>query len=222
MNEQEQQVLSKAGGVWGTIDIARRRVHPMTMDWFDRIKTYVGWDLADQARIVELRGCMDSDFPRVIQDLGEQLVKFKNAQSLMTNKRFVQRLHSVLREWLNGLLDGAFDQEYVKGRAMLGPKLAGADLTFQDMILLEGLTRRQLFEFAEERLGDNPDVLSSTMHTVDKALNLDLTLIYSTYLELRDAEMKRALLNQFLTVTGFSRTLYENLAEARGRNGEKR
>lgn len=104
---------------------------------------------------------------------------------------------------------------------MLGQKLAGADLTFEDMILLEGLTRRQLFELAKERLGSHPDVLSSTMHTVDKALNLDLTLIYSTYLELRDAEMKRALLNQFLTVTGFSRTLYENLAEARGGNGEK-
>lgn len=194
----------------------------MTMDWFDRIKTYVGWDLTDQARIVELRDCMDSDFPKVIQDLGEQLVKFKDAQSLMTNKRFVQRLHSVLREWLGGLLDGAFDSEYFEGRAMLGQKLAGADLTFEDMILLEGLTRRQLFELAKERLGDHPDVLSSTMHTVDKALNLDLTLIYNTYLELRDAEMKRALLNQFLTVTGFSRTLYENLAEARGGNGEKR
>jgi hypothetical protein len=202
MSEKEK-VLSRTGKVWETVDIARWRVHPMTMDWFDRIKTYVGWDLADQARIVELRDCMDSDFPKVIQD-------------------FVQRLHSVLREWLNGLLDGAFDSEYIEGRAVLGQKLVGTDLTFEDMILLEGLTRRQLFEFAEKRLGDHPDALSSTMHTVDKALNLDLTLIYNTYLELRDAEMKRALLNQFLTVTGFSRTLYENLAEARGGNGEKR
>ena len=193
----------------------------MTMDWFDRIKVYVGWDVTDQARIAKLRGCMDSDFPAVVQDLSEQLVKFKGTQSLMANKRFVQRLHSVLCEWLDGLLDGAFDKEYVKERAALGQKLAGADLTFEDMILLEGLTRRHLFEFAEERLGDHPDVLSSTMHTVDKALNLDLTLIYSTYLELRDAEMERALLNQFLAVTGFSRTLYENLAEARGGNGEK-
>ncbi|MCP4539760.1 MAG: hypothetical protein GY832_21695 [Chloroflexi bacterium] len=212
---------SRKGRVWETIDIARRRVHPMTMDWFDRIKTYVGWDLADQTRIAELRGCIDSDFSDMIQDLGEQLVKFKGTQSLMTNKRFVRRFHSVLREWLNGLLDGTFDNEYVKKRAVFGQKLAGVDLTFEDMILLEQLTRKQLFRFAEERLGEHPDALSSTMHTLDKALNLDLTLIYSAYLEVRDAEMKRALLNQFLTVTGFSRTLYENLAEARGGNGEK-
>ncbi len=193
----------------------------MTMDWFDRIKTYVGWDLADQTRISELRNCMDSGFPDVIQDLGEQLTKFKGTQSLMTNNRFVRRLHSVLREWLNGLLDGTFDNEYIKKRVAFGQKLAEADLTFEDMILLEQMTRKQLFKLVEEKLGEHPGVLSSTMHTLDKALNMDLTLIYSAYLEVRDAEMKRALLNQFLTVTGFSRTLYENLAEARGGNGEK-
>jgi hypothetical protein len=54
------------------------------------------------------------------------------------------------------------------------------------------------------------------MCTLDKALNLDLALIYSAYLEVRDAEMERALLDRFLSVTGFSRTLYENLVEARG------
>lgn len=194
----------------------------MTMDWFDRVKMYVGWDLADRARIAELGRCMDSDFAEVIEDLGEQLTEFKGTQSLMSNKRFVRRLHSVLREWLSGLLDGTFDDEYTKKRSAFGRKLVETDLTFKDVILLEELTRRQLLGFAKEGLGEHPDVLSSTMRTLDKAFNLDLTLIYSAYLEVRDAEMERALLKQFLTVTGFSRTLYENLANARGGNGEER
>ena len=193
----------------------------MTMNWFDRIKMYVGWDLTDQERIAKLRGCIDSDLSAMIQDLGEKLAKFKGAQSLMTNKRFARQLHDVLYEWLNGLLDGTFDNEYLQKRTMFGQKLARVDLTFEDIILLEELTRKQLFGFAEERLGEHSGILSSTMHTLDKALNLDLTLIYNACLEVRDAEMKRTLLNQFLTVTGFSRTLYENLAEARGGNGEK-
>jgi hypothetical protein len=192
----------------------------MTMGWFDRVKMYVGWDLADRARIAKLRRCMDSDLEQVVEDLGQQLVKFKGTQPLMSNKRFVRRLHSVLDEWLSGLLDGTFDSEYVEGRLAFGQKLVETDLTFEDVILLEELTRRQLLEFAEESLGEHPAVLSSTMHTLDKALNLDLTLIYSAYLEARDAEMERALLNQFLTVTGFSRTLYENLAGARKGNVE--
>ena len=40
-------------------------------------------------------------------------------------------------------------------------------------------------------------------------------LIYSGYLQVHDTEMERALLDRFLTITGFSRTLYENLVEAR-------
>jgi len=186
------------------------------MTWFDRIKMYVGSDLADRARLAKLRRCLDSDFTEVIKDLGKQLAEFKGTQPLMSNARFVQRLHSVLREWLMGLLDGTFDGEYIKDRLTFGRELADIDLTFEDVILLKELARKQLFEFAQKKLGEHPRVLSSTMRTLDKALNLDLALIYSAYLEVRDAEMERALLNRFLTVTGFSRTLYENLEEARG------
>jgi hypothetical protein len=46
-------------------------------------------------------------------------------------------------------------------------------------------------------------------------LNLDLALIYITYREVYDAQMERTLLDRFLAITGFSSTLYENLAEAR-------
>ncbi len=186
----------------------------MVMAWFDRIKMYIGWDLADRARIAKLRRCLDSDLTEVIKALGKQLAKFKGTQPLMSNARFVQRLHSVLREWLMGLLNGTFDGEYVEERLTFGWELVEIDLTFEDVILLEELARRELFRFAQRRLGGRPQVLSSTMRTLNKALNLDLALIYSAYLEVRDAEMERTLLDRFLTVTGFSRTLYENLAEA--------
>lgn len=188
----------------------------MMMAWFDRVKRYVGWDLADRARIAKLRGCIDSDLAGVIEDLGKQLAKFKGTQSLMSNRRFARRLHTVLDEWLNGLLDGTFDEKYVRDREAFGRKLVDTDLTFEDVILLEELTRSQLFAVARAKLSDRPQVLSSTMHTLDKAFNLDLSLIYNAYLEARDAEMERTLLDRFLTVTGFSRTLYENLAGARG------
>lgn len=183
--------------------------------WFDKIKTCVGWDLVDRARIAKLRRSMDSDCTEIIEALGKQLAQFKGVQSLMTNARFVQRLHSVLREWLIGLLDGTFDEEYVKARWGFGQKLVEVDLSFEDIILLESLARRSLFELAQEELNERPQVLWATVSTLDKALCLDLILIYNGYLQAREAEVERTLLDQFLAITGFSRTLYENLAEAR-------
>jgi hypothetical protein len=192
----------------------------VVMAWFEKVKTCVGWDSADQARIAELYHSMDSDLTELIEALARQLSQFKGTQPLMANARFVQRLHGVLREWLMGLFDGTFDWEYVKGRSEFGRQLMELDLKFEDVILLEELARKQLLEFARGSLGERPQVLSSTMCTLDKALNLDLALVYSIYREIRDAEMERALLDRFLAITGFSRTLYENLAEARGQGGQ--
>jgi hypothetical protein len=192
------------------------------ISWFDRVKMYVEWDANDRTRMAELRDCLDSDLAGVIEDLARQLAKFKGTQSLMVNARFVQHLHRVLREWLAGLLDGTFDEEYVSKRLTFGRELVAIDLTFEDVIVLEELARKLLLECAQSELGKSPQVLSATMRTLDKAFNLDLALIYSAYLEVRDAAMERALLDRFLQVTGFSRTLYENLAETQVGDGEGR
>jgi hypothetical protein len=53
------------------------------------------------------------------------------------------------------------------------------------------------------------------VQALDKALRLDLALIHNGYTQVRDAEIERSTLDRFLAITGFSRTLYENLAEAR-------
>jgi hypothetical protein len=137
----------------------------------------------------------------------------------MSNARFVQRLHSVLREWLMGLLSGSFDDGYIQARKALVQRLIEVDLTCEDVILLESLARRELFALAQTRLNGNPDALSAAMNVLDKALCLDLALIYNGYIQARDAEVERTLLDRFLAITGFSRTLYENLAEAQGRRG---
>lgn len=188
--------------------------------WFDKVKTCVGWDEADQARVAELRACLNSNGADVVDTLSEQLAQLKGMQPLMSNARFARRWHSLLQEWLVGLLDGAFEGVRAKERWALGAKLTDVDLTFGDVILLEGLARQQLFELAREHLCGNSDSLAATMYTLDKALNLDLSLIYSGYRQSRDAEMERALLDRFIEVTGFSRTLYENLSGARrGRSG---
>lgn len=186
--------------------------------WFERIKACVGWSPTDRERIARLRECLDSDLDGIIEMLGIQLAHFKGVEPLMANERFVRRLHGVLREWLTGLLDGSFDEEHIQARLRFGQRMAEADLTFEDIILVEALVRKQLAALARKRLNGRSRVLSSTLHALERALSLDLALVHGSYLQVRDAQMERALLDRFLAVTGFSRTLYENLAEAREQN----
>ncbi|MBN1810409.1 MAG: hypothetical protein JXA14_01080 [Anaerolineae bacterium] len=183
--------------------------------WLDKVKACISWDAVDRDRVSKLCACLDSDLHEVVEAIGSCLVQFKDTQPLMTNARFVQRLHSVLREWLTGPLAGEFDEAYAQTRWALVRKLMEVDLTFEDIILIEGLAREQLLKLAQARLGGGTEDLSTTMHTLDKALRLDMALIHGGYTQVRDAEIERATLDRFLAITGFSRTLYENLAEAR-------
>jgi len=187
----------------------------LTTVWFDKVKACVGWGLADRARIAKLRRCLDPGCGELIQALAEQLAQFKDAQSLMSNARYVQRLHAVLHEWLTGLLAGTFDDEHVKARWAFGQRLLEVDLSFEDVILLENLTRMQLSDVAQEQMDESPQAMLAAVNSLNKALCLDLTLIHNGYLQVREGEMERAILDRFLAITGFSRTLFENLAEAR-------
>ncbi|MBN1976397.1 MAG: hypothetical protein JW918_03250 [Anaerolineae bacterium] len=187
----------------------------MTVVWLNKVKRCVGWNAADQTQISDLQSWLDSDLQKVTEAIGEYLVRFKDAQPMLTNTRFVQRLHGVLREWLIGPLSGTFDEAYTQARWALVQKLVEVGLTFEDVILMKSLARRQLLELAQAQLDGNPQVLSATMDALDKALCLDIALIYGGYTRVRDAEIERSMLDRFLAITGFSRTLYENLAEAR-------
>ena len=106
-------------------------MYPLMVGWFDSVKVLVGWNSADQERMVRLRRYLDSDLTEVVDALGKQLSRLKGTQPLMANARFVQRLHSVLSEWLVGLLDATFDSEYVRQRWAFGRKLVEIDLTFE-------------------------------------------------------------------------------------------
>lgn len=194
----------------------------MGMVLFDKVKDCMAWNGTDQAHIFQLRDWLDADIDGMIEGFGEQLAHAKGKQSLMANARFVRRLHAMLHEWLAGLLNGAFDEEYAEERRSFGEQLVGLDLNFGDIILLASMARKEFSEIALERLDEQPDLFASVMQAFDKALNLDLTLVYDGYLHVHDAEMERKLLDRFLTITGFSRTLYENLEEAHEWNEDRK
>ena len=184
------------------------------MVWADKVKSCVDWCEGDRERLAQLRAWLDAECDDVIEDLAERLIKSNGAQSLMKNARFTRRLHDVLREWLDGLFEAPFENGGAEKRRALGQKLADVDLTFEDVILLEGMMRQRLFALAQARFDEHSLELLSAIHALNKAMTYDRGLVYSGCLDLHDEELENTLLDRFLTVTGFSPTLYESLVEA--------
>lgn len=176
----------------------------------EKVRSCIEWNGEDRARLAAVGEWLAAEREGIVEDLGERLATFNGMRGLMTNVRFMERLHGVLRQWLMGLFDGAPAGE----RRDVGHALARVDLGFEDVILLEGLMREHVFEVAQRHLSGDPDRLSDVMRTLDKALNRDLALVHAGYLDVRDAKMEQALLERFLAITGFSPTLYDSLAQA--------
>ncbi len=183
--------------------------------WLDKAKQEVAWDGRDRARMTELSRWMAPYVDDMIEGLSRRLMELNDRQQLMGNARFARCLHDLLAEWWAGLLDGGFDEAYFEDRRALGKRLLELELTFEDVILLESLAQQRVFRVGQEHLREHPQVLWATMYTLNKAFNLDLGAIHSGYLEAHDAELEQEQLDRFLTVTGFSPTLYESLVEAR-------
>lgn len=183
--------------------------------WLEKAKQEIAWDGRDRARMSELNCWVAPHLEEMIEGLSERLMALNDRQQLMGNARFARRLHGLLGDWWMGLLDGAFDEEYFEDRIALGKRLVDLGLTFEGLILLKGLTRQYVFELAQNKLLDRPQVLWTTMHTLNKAFDLDLGVVHLGYLKAHDANLERKQLDRFLAVTGFSPTLYESLVEAR-------
>jgi len=177
----------------------------------DNAKACVDWGESDQACIRELAGWFSADRSAVIDALQSQLVYFKHMQVLMLNTRFVDILYRVLCDWMDGLLLADYAESYVEHRVQMVQRLAGLDLALADIILLGDLVRRELFALARERLGNDAVAISAMQEVIDKSISLDMVVVCDIYQQMHDEEIEKALLDHFLSVTGFSRSLYENL-----------
>jgi len=187
------------------------------MGWDDKIRSCVKWREGDQTRLAELRAWLDAERELIVRDLAESLMALNGAQRLTSNARFVRLLHDLLDEWLTGVTAGTFDDDEdgrVERRRALGQKLADVNLTFEDLVLMEGIAQERLFALAQTQLGDEPQRLALMMQALSKAMTYDRALVHAGCLDLHDSELEEALLDRFLTVTGFSPSLYESLAEA--------
>ena len=143
--------------------------------------------------------------------LQSQLVFFKRMQPLMLNTRFADTLHRVSCVWMDGPLLADYTESYGEHRVLTVQRLASLDLALADTILLRDLVRRELLALATKRLGGDDVAMPAMQEAIDQSISLDLMVVCDICQQLHDEEMEKALLDLFLSVTGFSRSLYEGM-----------
>lgn len=149
---------------------------------YQELQSYVGWSEADSQRIRAAAHLVEPHFPELVDDFYEEILKHPQASKVITGGAAqIERLKGTLIRWLQELVSGSYDAEYVARRWRVGSRHVeiGLDQVYTNVALsrLRGGLMRLLHQHWEGNVED----LRLTVRALNKLLDLDLAIIEDAY-----------------------------------------
>src|SRR5215475_14088344 len=97
-------------------------MHPVNLyPRYQELQSYVGWSEADARRIVAAAGLLQPSLPELVDDFYAEIMRHPEAVKVITGgQEQIERLKGTLIRWLEELLSGKYDAEYVARRWRVG------------------------------------------------------------------------------------------------------
>lgn len=160
-----------------------------TASVFREMAKAVGFDSGDEQQLVELSGWLKPYFPRVVDEFYQVLLANTEMASLFEDEHQVARQKSSLQNWLLDVFSGGYDDEYVRRHAAIGRVHLRIGLSQKFAIAMMGVIREALDAVISEHAPEGTDVLQAR-RSIGRILDLELTVMLSTYSELHDERLR--------------------------------
>lgn len=177
---------------------------------FDEIKRYVRFGPDDEAALRALYPHARPLFGAIADAFHARLSEFEGARAVFGGPEQAERHKLTLRDWLNRLLAGPWDDDYFEKRARIGRAHVRIDLPQRYMFGAMNLVRVQLQSIVKEAFADDRALRMKVVPAVAKILDLELMIMLETY---REAFVERVQLAERVEKAGLERRLA--LSEAR-------
>jgi two-component system sensor histidine kinase HydH len=163
------------------------------------LREYVGFDDAAARRLQALAPRMRRFYQRVVDDFYEAILADPAASAVLKNEAQVSRLKLSLRDWIEGLFSGQYDEQYFEKRARIGRVHVKVGLEQRYMLGAMNVIRaglhRGLAEVSTDGLGATLD-----HSAIDQICDLELAIMLETYRE--DYVLKKTAEAESLAVMG--------------------
>lgn len=146
------------------------------------LQRYVGWTEDDHERILSVNKQLLADSGPLIDDFYDEIQRHpRAAQVIKGGQDQIIRLKATLRRWLQQLLTGPYDYEYVLVRMNVGRKHVeiGLDQVYTNVALSR--LRVGLINLLSGFWKGSPAELTQTISSLNKLLDLDLAIIEDSY-----------------------------------------
>jgi signal transduction histidine kinase len=149
---------------------------------YQELQRYVGWTEEDAIRVQAIASLVTPQFDNLVDDFYAEIENHPNAKRVITGgEEQIARLRKSLHHWLQELLSGCYDRDYVERRWRVGFRHVeiGLDQVYTNAALSR-LRCGLLAAIAREWRGDLQELLP-VRESLNKLLDLDLAIIEDAY-----------------------------------------
>jgi signal transduction histidine kinase len=162
---------------------------------YQELQRYVGWTDEDASRVHSIRPQVTPYFGALVDDFYAEIENHPNARKVITGgDEQIARLKKSLLRWLDELLSGRYDRDYVERRWRVGFRHVeiGLDQVYTNAALSR--LRRGLLTAIAQTWRGNPQEQLLIRESLNRLLDLDLAIIedaYQTEFQRRQAVAER-------------------------------
>ena len=149
---------------------------------YQELQQYVGWTTEDAKRVQAIAGLLGPRLSAMIDDFYAQIEHHADAKRVITGgQQQINRLKGTLLKWLQELLAGPYESDYVARRWKVGWRHVeiGLDQVYTN-VALSRLRKGLLIALDESWTGDAREMLA-TRRSLNTLLDLDLAIIEDAY-----------------------------------------
>lgn len=149
---------------------------------YQDLQRYVGWTEDDARCIASAAKVIEPHIPRLIDDFYAEIMRHPAANKVITGGEVqVQRLKGTLRNWLEQLFSGTYDENFVMARWQVGLRHVeiGLDQVYTNVALSR--IRNGLIDVLGDSWSRPQPELTSAIKSLNRLLDLDLAIIEDAY-----------------------------------------
>jgi PAS domain S-box-containing protein len=150
---------------------------------FEELKRYVQFGPADESALRSFGPHAAPSFPALVDEFYARLSEHEEARKIFSGPGQIERLKGSLRDWLELLLRGPWDEAYYERRARIGRVHVRIELPQKYMFAAMDQIRIALGRIAAVRLKTQHDLRRRVIEALHKILDLELAIMLETYRE---------------------------------------
>lgn len=151
---------------------------------FALAKDYVDFDAGSEAALRAFHGPAAPHFGPIVDDFYRKIEEIPMARQLITGGRQqIERLKLTLREWLDVLLRGPYDESYLEARSRIGRVHVRIGMSQELMFTAMNRIRVRLSDVALTTYAEEPESCRKVMRALGQILDIELAIMLDTYRE---------------------------------------